>query len=51
MGTVETKVRHQNLTSTSRNCLPPNWNFIHNVGTGVVARIIFWGIVLSVRFL
>ena len=41
MGVVETKVRHQNFSPTIRNCLPYNWDCIHNIGNGVVARILF----------
>lgn len=40
-GIVETKVRSQNITSTMKNCLPANWDYIHNSGARTVARAIF----------
>lgn len=41
MGLVEIKVRLENLAITCRSCLPSNWDYLHNIGLGVVARVIF----------
>ncbi|KAH7850805.1 hypothetical protein Vadar_003220 [Vaccinium darrowii] len=40
VGLVETKVSLNNLDATMKLCLPSHWNFIHNIGHGVVARIV-----------
>lgn len=37
---LETKVRSQNLAITLKNCLPTNWAYTHNIGSGLVARAI-----------
>lgn len=37
-GIVETTVRFQNLDGALRNCLPANWEYIRNVGSGLVGR-------------
>ncbi|KAG5557249.1 hypothetical protein RHGRI_007494 [Rhododendron griersonianum] len=39
VGLVETKVRLNNLDATMKLCLPSHWNFLHNIGTGVVAWV------------
>lgn len=39
IGIVETKVRHENLASTMKKCLPLGWSFVHNLVSGPVARI------------
>ncbi|KAH7863035.1 hypothetical protein Vadar_012412 [Vaccinium darrowii] len=40
VGLVETKVRSNNVEATMKLCLPLHWKFVHNIGSGVVARII-----------
>ncbi|KAF7144472.1 hypothetical protein RHSIM_Rhsim04G0088500 [Rhododendron simsii] len=34
------RVRKENLNLTMKKCLPFGWDFVHNIGTGSVARII-----------
>ena len=41
MEIVETKVRLQNLHTTTRKCLPAEWDSITYINNGVAARIIF----------
>ncbi|KAH7864873.1 hypothetical protein Vadar_019674 [Vaccinium darrowii] len=49
MGVVEAKIRTENLASSVRNSVPANWDYVHNIGTGVVARILFTWNTLKVR--
>lgn len=49
MGVVETKIRSENLASSVRNSVPANWDYVHNTGTAVVARILVTWNTLKVR--
>ncbi|XP_058222932.1 uncharacterized protein LOC131332652 [Rhododendron vialii] len=40
IGIVETKVRQENLAVVMQKCLPSGWEFLHNIGSSSVARII-----------
>ncbi|KAG5543619.1 hypothetical protein RHGRI_016388 [Rhododendron griersonianum] len=40
MGIVESKIRQENMAGAMKKCLPDGWDFVHNIGTGSVARII-----------
>ncbi|KAI8560219.1 hypothetical protein RHMOL_Rhmol04G0239000 [Rhododendron molle] len=34
------KQRQENMASAVKKCLPDGWDFVHNIGTGSIARII-----------
>lgn len=40
MGIVESKIRQENLAVSRKKSLLARWDYVHNTGTGSVARII-----------
>lgn len=41
LGVVEAKVRQLNLCGVVQRSFPRHWDYIHNIGTEVAARILF----------
>lgn len=40
IGIVESKLRKENAVATMKNCLPSDWDFVHNGDYGPVARMV-----------
>ncbi|KAF7152148.1 hypothetical protein RHSIM_Rhsim01G0276400 [Rhododendron simsii] len=40
LGIVESKIRQENLAVSIKKSQPAGWDYVHNIGTGSVARII-----------